>query len=163
MIPRGAAPLIAMRKAGNRPAGFVFVSFGDFREPDWWRWADTCEKPELLIRPEDPIERLDLRCVVGLDLILFFSEWSEAVGKLYERLTEYAQEIAVESPAFDTDIGWWWVRGVGRIGFDDRRHLTAIAEAQADAVHAARKDDRVAYAAAQAKEQRAREAMQWPR
>ncbi len=162
MIPRGAAPLIAMRKAGQRPVGYVFVNYGDLREPDWWRWANTCNEPELLIRPEDPIERLDLRCVVDLKLILFFTEYCAPAVRLYERLTEYAQEIAVESPAFESDIGWWWVRGVGRIAFDDRKHLTAIQDAQADAVHAARKGDQVAYAAAQAKEQQAREAMTWP-
>jgi hypothetical protein len=161
MNPRGAAPLVAMRESGTRPAGFVFVSYGDLPDPDWWRWANTLGHPQILVRPTDPIERLDLRCLVGLNVILDFAEWSPGVARLYERLTEYAQEIAVESPAFEADIGWWWVRGVGRIGFDDRRHLTAIADAQADAVHAALKRDSGAYQAAQDNERSATEAMSW--
>ncbi len=136
MIPRGAAELIEMRKAGHRPAGFVFVSYGDFIDPDWWRHANTCHQPELLIRPEDPIERIDLRCLIGLDLILFFAEWSDPVSRLYERLTEYAAEIAVESPAFDSDIGWWWVRGIGRIEFADRQNLEGMRVAQAQQEYA---------------------------
>ena len=162
MIPRGAEPLIVLRKSGQRPSGLIWLEVGDFPDPDWWKWANTADRPQILIRPEDPIERLDLRCFLGLDVILFAEEWTDQVARLYERLQEYAQEIAVLSPAFEIDIGWWWIRGVGRIEFDDRQHLTAIADAQADAVHAARKNDSIAYAAAQAKEQRAREAMTWP-
>ncbi|MCX7161490.1 MAG: hypothetical protein NT083_00320 [Rhodocyclales bacterium] len=136
--------MIAMRKAGQRPAGFVFVSYGDFREPDWWRWANTCNQPELLICPEDPIERLDLRCAVDLSLILFFYEWSEPAGRLFDRLTEYAQEIAVESPDFGTDIGWWWTRETGRIEFNDLPWVLKFHEARKTGCYTkAQLDDRI--------------------
>lgn len=118
MTPRGSAPLIEMRQNGMCPSGSVWVKLGDFREPDWWRWANTCDHPEILVRPEDPIERLDLRCLVGLDVLLFFGHYDERAGRLYEKLQDYAKEIAVMSPAFEDDIGWRWVKDVGRIEFD---------------------------------------------
>lgn len=127
MTPRGAAPLIAMRQSGQRPAGSVWISFGNFLEPDWWRWSNTCDRPELLIRPGDPIERLDLRCLLGLDLILFFSDWCASVSRLHDRLTEYAKEIAVMSPAFEADIGWRWINGVGRVPFEQAQPARRVA------------------------------------
>jgi hypothetical protein len=117
MNPRGSAPLLAMRQAGQRPAAPVWITYGDFRDPDWWRWTHSADKPELLVRPEDPIERLDLRCVVGLNVVLFFPDWSAAVSRLYERLQEYAREIAVMSPGFEADIGWRWTKAAGQHDF----------------------------------------------
>ncbi len=163
MNPRSAAPLIAMRQAGMRPSCFVMLSFGNFPDPDWHRWADTAESPSLVIRPEDPVDRIDLRCLADLDLILFFAEWSGSVSRLYERLTEYAREIAVLSPAFETDIGWWWVKGVGRLEFDQRQHLTALEASKGEATAAALKNDAAGYASARAKERRAVEGLQWQR
>lgn len=119
MTPRGAAPLIAMRRSGARPAAAVWVTLGDFPAPDWWRWSDTCHRPEIIVRPEDPLDRLDLRCLVGLDVILFFATYDERAARLYERLQDYADEIAVMSPAFDDDIGWRWIKGLGQVGFGE--------------------------------------------
>ena len=118
MTPRGAAPLIAMRMDGHRPRGFVWVSVGNFREPDWWKYSNTLGMPELLVRPEDPVERLDLRCVVGLPVILFFDEYNERVAAVYQRLIGVARAVAVESPSFGEDIGWVWSKTAGRFGFD---------------------------------------------
>ncbi len=124
MIPRGAAPLIGMRLAGQRPACSVFVCFGDLPEPDWWRYSNTIDRPELLVLPSDPIERLDLRCLLELDVILIAAEWSEHLSRLYERLQDYAEEITVMAAAFGDDIGWHWLKQCGRIEFGER-HLVA--------------------------------------
>lgn len=163
MTPRGAAPLIAMRMAGQRPAVDVWVSVGDFSEPDWWRWAETAGQPEILVHPEDPIERLDLRCLVGLRLVLFFSAWDDRVARLYDRLQDYADEITVMSPAFDTDIGWYWLKGRGRIEIEERHWLTQFDEARVNATAAAVKGDKAAYQAAQAAELEAIRRAPWLR
>lgn len=118
MTPRGAEHLIAMRMCGQRPAGSIFIQHGDFREPDWWKWADSLSEPELLIRPADPIDRLDLRCLLDLPVILFLPTWGDREARLYERLQEVASEIAVVSPAFDLDCGWRWLRDIGRVEFN---------------------------------------------
>jgi hypothetical protein len=126
MNPRGASPLIELRQAGMCPRGAVWVMLGDYREPDWWRWANTCDHPEVLVRPEDPIERLDLRCLVGLEVVLFFGSYDERAMRLYDRMQEYAKEIIVMSPAFEDDIGWRWIKGIGRVEF-----AAPVAEARA--------------------------------
>lgn len=161
MTPRGAAPLIAMRQAGFRPSGDVWVSYGDFPELDWWRWANTCNSPELVVLPTDPIERLDFRCLVGLRVVLFAAEWSARVGKLFELLTEYADEVVVMSPAFEGDIGWFWLKDHGRVEFDDRWRIDALADAKAAAVNAAFKGDQAAYQAARVREAQAQGSAPW--
>jgi hypothetical protein len=173
MIPRGGHQLIAKRLENWGPKGDVWVNYGDFREPgsphngtplaitDWAKWAETCQHPELLIRPEDPIERLDLRCIAGLGIVLFFAQWDAKVAKLYERLQDYAAEIVVESPCFDLDAGWFWVRNIGQIEMSERWILTEYRNAQADCTAAGCKGDKVAYEKAQARELRAIERASW--
>jgi hypothetical protein len=138
--------------SGKRLSADVWVNVGDFREPDWHRWTETEHQPELLVRPEDPIDRLDLRCLLGLRVTLFFAAWDARVAALYERLQEYADEIAVLSPCFELDCGWYWVRGFGRIEIGDRWRVDAIRAAQSDCTAAAMKRDQAAYANAQARE-----------
>ena len=173
MIPRGGHQLIAKRIEGWTPKFAVWVNYGDFREPgnrdfdkpmaitDWAKWQETCQHPELLIRPEDPIERLDLRCIIGLTVILFFAKWDEKVSRLYDRMQEYAEEIVVESPCFDLDAGWFWVRGIGQLDMKERWILTEYRNAQADCIAAGVKGDKEAYAKAQARELRAIERASW--
>lgn len=132
MIPRGAEHLIAMRLAGEAPRN-VWLTYGDFREPgrrgernkpavftDWHRWDVSCSSPDLLIRPEDNIECIDLRCIAGLSVVFFFTEWNERVSRLQDRMQEYAQDITVMSPCFDSDLGWWWRRGIGQTDIDGK-------------------------------------------
>lgn len=149
MTPRGAQALIALRKAGKRPKGDVWISFGDFREPDWWLYGGM---PELLVRSDDPVDRVDLRCVVELPVILFFDKWNEKVAALYEQLTGFASEICVMSPEFEEDIGWWWHKQYGRLEWGERRYLTQFQDALAECTVAARKNNKAAYAAAKEKE-----------
>lgn len=132
MTPRGSQHLIAMRLAGETPRN-VWLTYGDFREPgrngdrskpvvftDWAKWDISSDSPNLLIRPEDSIERIDLRCIAGLSIVFYFREWNEKVARIQERLKEYAQEITVMSPSFDSDLGWWWRRGIGQTDIDGK-------------------------------------------
>lgn len=160
MLPRGAEPLIAMRKSGVKPS-LTWVSYGDFIEPDWWRWSNTAKSPELLIRPEDQVERVDLRCIVGLSIIFFFSDWNSKAARLFDRLCEYAAEVVVMSPDFEDDIGWRWIKGIGRFELGESHIVTDLAEAQADRHCAAMKGDTKAYAEAAEREQKIREAAKW--
>lgn len=163
MTPRGALPLIAMRMEGQRPSAPIWINVGDFQEPDWHRWNDTCHSPELVIRPEDAIDRIDLRCLTGLSVFLFFSEWTDQVGSLLERLKDFADEITVMSPAFEDEIGWFWFKGYGQIDFLNRHHLENLKNAQADCTHAARTGNQIEYAAASARELATLEAAPWLR
>lgn len=129
MTPRGAAPLIAMRLGGQVPTSDVWVSYGNLPDPDWWKWANTCNQPEILVRPEDPIDRLDLRCLVGLRVTLFLATYDDTAAKLFKRLQEYASEIVCQSPDFAEDIGFWWLPRYGVIDFDKRSVVTRYLEA----------------------------------
>lgn len=161
MIPRGAAHLIAMRKAGKRIDCEVWITLGDFIETKWEKYSNTCDKPELLIRPEDPIERMDLRCVAGLKVILFFSAYDSRAIRLFERLQEYCAEIAVMSPEFDEDIGWRWIRGIGRVEYGDTHFIADLEAAKGDRYMATRSDDKAAYARATDAENKIMEAAPW--
>lgn len=117
MTPLGAKALVEMRKAGKRPSGPVWVSVGDFREPDWWKWSNTEAIPEIVVRPSDNVALLDFRCVVGLPVLLFLSEYNSRGAMVYQKLQEYAASIAVESPSFEEEIGWIWTKA-GIMKFD---------------------------------------------
>ncbi len=163
MTPRGAAPLVAMRMSGQVPSADVLVNHGDLPEPDWWKWANSCDKPEILIRPEDPIERLDLRCIVGLRITLFMAQYSDKAALLFERLQEYATEIVALSPDFEGDLGMWWLPKYGVIDFDKRPVVTAYEAAKANTSIAAHKRDEAGYRASQAEEMNLLEANPWLR
>lgn len=149
MLPRGAAPLIALRKAGEVPDGPVWVRYGDHRDPDWHRWANTMHAPELVVRPADPVDRLDLRCVVKLTVTLLASRYDDGAALLFHRLQDYAAEIVFLSPDFETDLGYWWLPKYGVIDFDRRHVVTEYEGARSDCLAAAYRRDEAAYRAAQ--------------
>ena len=160
-IPRGGQPLIAMRKQGIVPAGEVWVVVGNGREPDWWRWSNTYDTPELLVRPGDSVERLDLRCLVGLKVILFAADWNDRVARLYERMLEYVQEVLVNSPAFEQDIGWRWIKGIGKVEFGETHYIKDLEDAEGDRSRASFSGDQKAYDAAAQREKQLSEAAPW--
>lgn len=161
MTPRGAAPLIAMRLAGQCPAGEVWITVGEGREPDWWKWSNTLSMPELLIRPDDPIDLLDLRCVHGLNVIMFSEAWDERAARVHDRLIEYAEEVCVMSPAFELDIGWRWIREYGRIEFGETHWIKDYSDAEDERGRASLRSDKAAYAAATLLEREIRLSAPW--
>ena len=64
---RGQAPLIAMRLQHRKPT-WVSVSTdgGPWLANHWHEWKGLI--PHLLIEPDDVLERLDLRCLYGLQI-----------------------------------------------------------------------------------------------
>ena len=158
MTPRGASALLDMRTQGQRPAGVVWVNCGNFREPYWWKWSNTLHTPEILVRPEDSIDGLDLRCLVDLDLILFADGYSKKLIALFDRLIKYAAHIQVLITEFGVDVGWSWDREYGRFDFNTEHLATKYREAMADSFHAAHSNNPEIYRLARVAEQKAREA-----
>lgn len=177
MIPRGGQSLIAKRLEGWTPKRYVWISYGDFREPgtksnapltitDWAKWKETSQTPELLVLTDDPIERMDFRCIAGLDVLLFFVLWNERVARLYEILQNYAAEIAVQSTCFDEDIGWYWLRRYGQVEINDLHWVTRYERARDECSAAssmAGERGKAAYAKAQAEELACLQAAPWLR
>jgi len=152
-----------MRLAGQCPAGEVWITVGEGREPDWSKWSNTAGQPEILIRPEDPLERLDLRCVMGLNVILFTDAWDDRSARVHDMLTEFCNEIAVMSPDFELNIGWRWIKDIGRVEFGETHWIKKYRDAEDDRANAARRNDQRAYHAATLRENQIREAAPWLR
>jgi len=163
MLPRGAEPLIAMRKAGNAPTGSVMVSYGDFPDPVWHRYSNTMRSPELVVRFTDPVERLDFRCTLKLDVILFASRYDDKVAALFARLKEYAAEISWLSPDFGNDLGMWWLPKYGDLAFDDRAVVSGYEDARSECTSASLRRDAAAYTAARNTELRLLKEHSWLR
>lgn len=163
MIPRGAHALIEMRKQGKKPESDVWVLFGDFPDPDWWKYEETRFKPEIVIRESDPIKRIDARALYGLVVAFFFREWGKMPSEVYETLQSVCSEIIVMSPSFEKDIGWWWHKKYGQISFDDRMWITEYEEARIEAMGSASCKDPSIHKRAIERELRALEAAPWLR
>jgi hypothetical protein len=163
MLPRGSAPLIGMRKAGQVPDGQVWVSYGDFRDPDWHRWANTMHSPELIVRPSDPVDRLDLRCVVKLPVTLFASSYDDNAALLFHRLQDYASEIVFLSPDFEDDLGMWWLPKYGVIEYGQRHIVTAYEAARDGCMSSACRRNDGEYKKFQANEMRLLKENSWLR
>lgn len=103
-------PLAAMRLAGKRPAGEVWLWLGDYAPSRWERWADSTV--EISIPPAAAIERLDLRPLVGLRVIVVAPTYNRPLLRFLSRLKGYA--IAIECFVLDwmpADLGMRWERG----------------------------------------------------
>lgn len=103
-------PLEAMRLSGKRPAGATWLWLGDYAPTRWDRWADS--SVEIAIPRAAAIERIDLRPLVGLRVIVVADTYSRPLLRFLARLKEYA--AAVEVFILDwmpNDLGMRWERG----------------------------------------------------
>lgn len=71
----GHEPLIAMRMNGRCPQGLVWIEIGKTREKDWRNWpinpdADGDLHPMIEVSRQDRLSSLDLRCVVGMRVVV---------------------------------------------------------------------------------------------
>lgn len=110
MMPPDMKPLQAMRLAGKRPAGVTWMWLGDYSPTRWDRWHDS--SVEIAIPRTAAIERLDLRPLVGLRVIVVADAYDRALLRFLTRLKEYA--AAVEcfiTDWFPDDLGMRWERG----------------------------------------------------
>ena len=77
MLVPDMKPLAAMRLAGKRPAGAAWLWLGDYAPTRWHRWHDTTI--EIAIPPTAAIERLDLRPLVGLRVIVVADTYNRPI------------------------------------------------------------------------------------
>ena len=150
MKPLGSQPLFAMRINYDMPQKIdtVWVDYGEGKPFDWV----GCSCPSFKVRPTDAIDRLDLRCCVGLELIYEPSVWDDKAARLYERLQEYANTITVVSMCFEPDMGWVWDRKYGRLELGDLQWIDKLDEALMDCNKWAGKNNKVKYDEAQSRE-----------
>lgn len=66
---RGHEQLIALRRAGKAP-GLVFVHIGRDPMRTWCDWASWSAHAHLEVDPTESIATLDLRCLVGLTVMV---------------------------------------------------------------------------------------------
>lgn len=103
-------PLEALRLAGKRPAGAAWLWLGDYAPTRWDRWADSTV--EIAIPRDAAIERLDLRPLVGLRVIVVADTYDRPLLRFLEHLKGYA--VAIECFIVDwlpNDLGMRWERG----------------------------------------------------
>jgi hypothetical protein len=87
----GLAALLDMRKRGRRPAGQILLTVTDSECQARYvtRYTDT----EGVIRSSDNIETLDLRPLVGMDVIVCADRFGERENRLFLRLQDYASDV----------------------------------------------------------------------
>jgi hypothetical protein len=67
---RGHEPLIALRRSGKRPS-MVFIDAFEDSSDSWRDWPkNDPAHAQLEVLPDDSIPGLDLRCVVGLPVMV---------------------------------------------------------------------------------------------
>lgn len=56
------------------------------------------------------VERLDLRCLVGMSVFIHAERYSNKLARLYERTKQHAAFVMVAVADFGDDLGWKWHR-----------------------------------------------------
>ena len=88
MTIRGMQTLLSLRQAGKRPALVFLDLIDEYRAP-----KEAGELERLTLCPEGKTRNDDLRPLVGLDVVIMARDWTEDLSGLYDRLTQYANEI----------------------------------------------------------------------
>ncbi len=155
MTIRGMQTLLSLRQAGKRPA-LVFLDLIDaYRAP---RYPHELER--LTLCPEGATRNDDLRPLVGLDVVIMARDWTADLSGLYDRLTQYANEIILLVDSFGDDVGWSWMKKYGRVELSERPWVFQYRDAQADAtMYACRKENAESKAGYQKSQDREREAI----
>lgn len=109
MVPAGFRPLLSMRERGLKPDGFVWLTISDERAVEWWRCGMA---PEATVRASDPLGRLDLRCLVGLAVVVQ-GESGQALRRLADRVRTFAADVTVHDfGKIGSSLGLYWRKGM---------------------------------------------------
>lgn len=78
-------------------------------------WLDGLYRPlpgsnEIALNDSVNVERLDLRCLVGLSVFIHAEHYTDKLVRLYERVKEHAAFVMVAIADFGDDLGWQWHR-----------------------------------------------------
>jgi hypothetical protein len=117
----GHQPLIAMRRAGFVPRSVCINTRQAATARDWHRW--TPEQADIYLAPDEPLHRLDLRFVVGLN-VDFIVDNDELAERLFDALVKAGAKrvigavVVVEGPwkehqtvrMLDSQGGFTWQR-----------------------------------------------------
>ena len=121
------SPLADMRMAGEKPVGSAWLYVGDEWQPvRWWIWRGATA--EAVVPTDAPMERLDLRPLVGLRVIVLAPAYTRPLLRLLNRLKDYA--LSVDCFVLDwlpDDLGMRWECGQTQdwIGIGDQRQQEA--------------------------------------
>jgi hypothetical protein len=78
-------------------------------------WLDGLYQPlpeakEIALNESVNVERLDLRCLVGLSVFIHAERYTDKLARLYERVKEHAAFVMVAVADFGDELGWKWHR-----------------------------------------------------
>jgi len=99
---RGHEALVAMRRRGVRPV-MADISDGMDGLGCWRDWQDWTGTAQIEVQPGDSISRLDLRCLVGLFVIVSGTDESR-VKRLHDACVE-AGASAVMATVYERTAG----------------------------------------------------------
>ena len=128
MLLQALKPLAAMRMTGEKPADSAWLYVGDEWQPvRWWIWRGATV--ETVVPTDAPMERLDLRPLVGLRVIVLAPSYTRPLLRLLNRLKDYA--LSVDCFVLDwlpDDLGMRWERGQDQdwIGIGDQHQQEAM-------------------------------------
>lgn len=130
MSPNTLALLLKVRRSGHRPlTGTVWIEFDNdpFHLRQRYSWIEQREESAQVHLPLDTrVDLLDLRCVVGLHVVLSTPTWSDAAGRLVSRIKQVPPQSllvcisdAMDAASNDSFGGFAWLPKVGDLSFEE--------------------------------------------
>ena len=120
--PATAEWLERMRLKGKKPP-MVFVVVDPDSPSDWFAWRETWALPTLGVTSDVSVDRLDLRVLVGLNVIVITDRYSPWVAGLYEALKSipvaYVALCVRDWATEDGDAGIHWTAKAGDVALMD--------------------------------------------
>ena len=120
--PATAEWLERMRVKGRKPA-FVIVEVDPETPSEWYAWRETWTLPTLGVTSDMPVDRLDLRSMVGLNVIIVTARYSAWVASLYEAMkaipVAYLALCVRDWATEDGDAGIHWTAKAGDVALMD--------------------------------------------
>lgn len=109
--------LIRMRLKGKKPA-MTIIDIDRHEPSDWFAWRETWAIPVLSLASSESVDRLDLRCLVGLNVAAIADCYSPRVIAIWEAIKKatpsYASlNIRSFCTSEDDDFGWHWTAKSG--------------------------------------------------
>lgn len=108
---RGHEHLIALRRRGVRPM-MAAVDMDEMPWRDWADWPDWTTTPQISVGADESIRRLDLRCFVGLPVLLSGSDEArtrEMLAALLAagspRVIAFCGRVGIDSMGIEVDYG----------------------------------------------------------
>lgn len=109
----GLQALIAMRRAGKKPASDILLTVSD--DAGQAKYVTTYADTEGVIRSSDNIDTLDLRPLIGLCVVVCCKSFGDRENRLFQRLQQYASDVillvADWADESAREFGLRWSRG----------------------------------------------------